>query len=473
MWFVWFVVKNPPSLVSPRTLISFDKPFFVWQHGLVTVQDLLRQTLMDGATAAVVVLCQVSRIRENSTRTGKPYLELEIADSTGRERFRLWEDSQAYDFAEDLQDGDCVRLDGVFSRNHFGLNVERLHIRMLEGTEVTELFAGPPERRAALQRDWDFVNAQAAALADPRLRMLCQTFLTQYQEKFRRAAAARSVHHARRGGLLEHTAQMMRAAAALEGAYPTVNWDLVKTGVLFHDSGKMWELDYTAQGFTCPITPMGEMLGHITLGIELVNRLWRQVENDPVFGPGRKPSRESVREHLMHMIGSHHGTREFGATVTPRTPEAWMLHYIDNIDAKFEMMSQTYKEKPLVAPQVYDFRRPLEERAIEPLAKWSESHAPATVAAVAASPASEAPLTTEPEPAPTPAQAAPAHAAKGARNAKTTSRPTSPTSPSSDAAAAATSATPNGKAPTPSFKDLLLEHAWVDKDADEDDEDER
>ncbi|MEZ0296533.1 MAG: hypothetical protein ACAI35_08780, partial [Candidatus Methylacidiphilales bacterium] len=75
--------------------------------------------------------------------------------------------------------------------------------------------------------------------------------------------------------------------------------------------------------------------------------------------PGRKPARESVREHLLHLIGSHHDTREFGATVRPRTPEAWMLHYIDNIDAKFEMMSQTYKEKPQVAPQVYDFRCPL------------------------------------------------------------------------------------------------------------------
>ncbi|MEZ0296546.1 MAG: HD domain-containing protein, partial [Candidatus Methylacidiphilales bacterium] len=336
----------------------------------MTVQDLLRQTLMDGATAAVVVVCQVSRIRENSTRNGKPYLELDIADSTGTERFKLWEDSQAYDFAEDLQDGDCVRLDGVFSRNHFGLNVERLHIRRLEGSEITELFAGPPERRAALQRDWEFINAQVAELVDPRLQLLCSTFLTQYTDKFRRAAAARYVHHARRGGLLEHTAQMMRAAAGLQGAYPTVNWDLVKTGVLFHDSGKMWELDYAAKGFTSPITPMGEMLGHITLGIELVNRLWRQLENDPVFAPGRKPARESVREHLLHLIGSHHGTREFGATVTPRTPEAWMLHYIDNIDAKFEMMSQTYKEKPQVAPQVYDFRRPLEERAIEPLARW-------------------------------------------------------------------------------------------------------
>ncbi len=79
-----------------------------------------------------------------------------------------------------------------------------------------------------------------------------------------------------------------------------------------------------------------------------------------------------VREHLLHLIASHHGQKEYGAPVTPRTPEAWMLHHIDNIDAHLEMLAQTYAEKSQSHPGIYDYRRPLEGRAVAPLPKWAE-----------------------------------------------------------------------------------------------------
>ena len=77
-----------------------------------------------------------------------------------------------------------------------------------------------------------------------------------------------------------------------------------------------------------------------------------------------------MREHLLHLIASHHGLKEYGAPVTPRTPEAWMLHHIDNIDAHLEMLNMTYAEKGQLAPGIYDHRRPLEGRAVHPLAKY-------------------------------------------------------------------------------------------------------
>jgi 3'-5' exoribonuclease len=80
-----------------------------------------------------------------------------------------------------------------------------------------------------------------------------------------------------------------------------------------------------------------------------------------------------VREHLLHLIASHHGLKEYGAPVTPRTPEAWMLHHIDNIDAHLEMLAQTYAEKGQTAPGIYDYRRPLEGRAVAPLPKWLQA----------------------------------------------------------------------------------------------------
>jgi 3'-5' exoribonuclease len=338
----------------------------------VTLQEIARATLADGSAVKAEVSCQVVRARENVTKAGKPFLDLEISDGTATEKFKIWEDSDAYETFHDVVDGDCVRLDASFWRNQYGLNVDRLRMRWLEKQEIAELFAGTPERRAALDQDWAEVTRLAEGMSDPRLRLLCQTYLQEYGERFRRAAAARDYHHARRGGLLEHTAQMMRAGAALGSVYPGLNWDLVLTGVLFHDCGKLWELDYPAQGFASPMTTMGELLGHISIGIELVNKLWRGLEATPEFLGATQPARETVREHLLHLIASHHGLKEYGAPVTPRTPEAWMLHHIDNIDAHLEMLNQTYAEKAQMAPGIYEYRRPLEGRAVAPLPKWVE-----------------------------------------------------------------------------------------------------
>jgi 3'-5' exoribonuclease len=338
----------------------------------VTLQEIAKLTLADGSAVKAEVACQIVKARENVTKGGKPYLDLEISDGTTTEKFKIWEDSDAYEAFHDLNDGDCVRLDASFWRNQYGLNVDRVRVRLLEKQEIAELFAGTPERRAALEGDWAEIVVLVDGMADPRLRLLARTFLQDHGEKFRRAAAARDYHHARRGGLLEHTAQMMRAGAALATAYPALNWDLVRTGILFHDCGKLWEMDYQPQGFVSPVTPIGELLGHITIGIELVNKLWRSLEANPEFSasPPAQPPREMVREHLLHLIASHHGQKEYGAPVTPRTPEAWMLHHIDNIDAHLEMLSQTYAEKTQVAPGIYDYRRPLEGRAVAPLPKF-------------------------------------------------------------------------------------------------------
>lgn len=336
----------------------------------MTLLEISQAAGADGGPVQADVACQVTKIHESLTKTGKPYLDVEITDGTTSEKFKIWEDSNAYEFFHDLSEHDCVRLEATFFRNPYGLNLDRVRGRRLEKQEIAELFAGTPERRAALERDWVDVSAMIVEIKDPRIRLLCEAYLKEFGEKFRRAAAARDYHHARRGGLLEHTAQMMRSARALSTAYPALNWDLVLAGVLFHDCGKLWELDYAAQGFVSPLTTIGELLGHISVGIELVNKLWRTLESAPEFAAPAQPPREMVRQHLLHLIASHHGQREYGAPVTPRTPEAWMLHHIDNIDAHLEMLAQTYAEKAQVAPGIYDYRRPLEGKAIAPLPKW-------------------------------------------------------------------------------------------------------
>ncbi len=338
----------------------------------MTLHLLLQQTPVDGESIHLGIDFQIGTIRRQVTRGGKPYLELEIADGTGREKIKLWADTPAFDFCEPLQGGESVHATGRFSRNSFGLNVEELQLRRLSPEELEEFFAGSSERIEFIRQEYEFIQSTISAFLDPRLRLLCQTFLEQFGDRFKRAAAAREIHHARRGGLIEHTAQMMRSAVALASVYPQMNWDLVCAGVLFHDSGKLWENDYAEQSFVSHPQVVGELLGHISIGIELVNKLWRTVESRPDFQETGTPAAETVRQHLLHLIASHHGQKEYGAPVTPRTPEGWALHYIDNLDARIEMMRTIYADKPLIAPGIHDYKRPLEGHAVTPLAKWQK-----------------------------------------------------------------------------------------------------
>ena len=113
----------------------------------------------------------------------------------------------------------------------------------------------------------------------------------------------------------------------------------------------------------------GEMLGHIPLGIELVNKLWNEVLEKPETEGWKslKPSNDTARLHLLHLIGSHHGQFEFGSPVLPRTPEAFALHYIDNLDAKMEMVRDAYAQSNEVAPGIYDRVFPLPTNLVRPL----------------------------------------------------------------------------------------------------------
>jgi 3'-5' exoribonuclease len=162
---------------------------------------------------------------------------------------------------------------------------------------------------------------------------------------------------------------MLKNAGVLAPEYADIVWaDLLYAGVLFHDIGKLWENDYSEKGFDLQPTGMGELLGHIPIGIEIANKLWLQVseENKEIFQQTTPPSQQ-VREHLLHLIASHHGELQFGAVVTPKTPEAFLLHFIDNIDAKMEMLRLTYSEKEPVRPGFYEARRPLSGLMAKPL----------------------------------------------------------------------------------------------------------
>jgi 3'-5' exoribonuclease len=303
------------------------------------------------------------------TKNGKPYLELVFADATGGFTLKVWSDAPDFTGWESLPLLSFVRLEAEWTQNAYGIDHKHLARHPLDDRAIAEFLAGDPETRKKQQRDHGDIVAFCEGIRDPRLHGLCRLFLAQMGDRFQRAAAARKNHHARRGGLVEHVAQMMRAAAALCPVYPEWNRDLMLAGVLFHDCGKLWENNYPEDGFAQVQSTVGEMLGHIPLGIELVNKLWRDLMESGTAGSWHdlKPASEEVRLHLLHLIGSHHGTHEFGSPVLPRTPEAHALHYIDNLDAKLEMVRDAYRQANETTPGIFDRVFPLPANLVRPL----------------------------------------------------------------------------------------------------------
>ena len=330
--------------------------------------------------AAIQAQLQSRAIR--STKGGKPYFEMVFADSTGNFSLKIWSDSPMHAAAEKLTEGQIVRLEAEWTQNQYGVNPNHLAWHQLDESAIADFLAGDPEIREKQDRDFAEIRLLCDSIRDPRLHDLCALFLEQLGGRFRRTAAARKNHHARRGGLVEHVSQMMRSAAALCPVYPELNRDLLLAGVLFHDCGKLWENSYPEDGFAQVHTLHGEMLGHIPLGIELVNKLWNDLLDtaDADGWKSLKPPTEMTRLHLLHLIGSHHGQYEFGSPVLPRTPEAFALHYIDNLDAKLEMLRDAYLQANEIVPGIYDRVFPLPTNLVKPLARFvaevAEAEAP-------------------------------------------------------------------------------------------------
>jgi 3'-5' exoribonuclease len=339
---------------------------------LLTLSEIRRRAQKDSATARVHV--QVDATAPKSTREGKPYCELGLADACARMTLRVWSDHVAYRACESLEVGAFIELAGEFTQHQqFGLDAKKWNVRPLNSQEIAELLAGPAELRARQSADWEFMAATVRGIGDPRLRALGEAFMMEYGERFKRTAGARSYHHARRGGLVEHTAQMMRLARQIAPLYPQLNLDLLLAGILFHDAGKLWENHLPEDGFTMGYDERGELMGHISIGLELVNSLWRKLQAGENASQWEKltPSSEDCRLHLLHLISAHHGEAQFGSPVAPKTPEAMALNYIDNLDARMEMFAAGYLVAKPIADRIFDRVRPLPGNLVKPLEKFT------------------------------------------------------------------------------------------------------
>jgi len=343
---------------------------------LMTLSEIRRAAQEEPVTARAHV--QVESAAPKLTREQQPYCELVLVDACDRMTLRVWSDHPAYKTCSALTGEEFVELTAEFHQHsQFGLEARKWTIRPLSQQEKNDLLQGPAELRAKQERDFDFIQQSVKTIGDPRLRALGEAFLSELGDRFRRTAAARNYHHARRGGLVEHTAQMMRTGLAIAPLYPQLNGDLLIAGILFHDSGKLWENALPESGFIMGYDERGELIGHISIGLELINSLWRKVSSENADAwKGLKPPSEDVRLHLLHLVGAHHGEHQFGSPVNPKTPEAMALHYIDNLDARMEMFAAGYLTAKPVAERIFDRVRPLPGNLVKSLEKFQAIKSP-------------------------------------------------------------------------------------------------
>jgi 3'-5' exoribonuclease len=343
---------------------------------LMTLTEI-RRAAQNGAVEAKVHV-QVESAAPKLTREQKPYCELSLADACDRMTLRVWSDHPAYKACSEMTAANFIELAAEFNtHSQYGLEAQKWMVRPLTESEKKALLEGPDDLRKKQAADWEFLMQSVKSIGDPRLRLLCETFMKEWGDRFRQTAAARKNHHARRGGLVEHTAQMMRVAKQIAPLYSDLNIDLLLAGILFHDSGKLWENHYSETGFVMDYDERGELIGHISIGLELVNSLWRRLsaENAQSWKQFVPPS-EDVRLHLLHLIGAHHGEQQFGSPVAPKTPEAMALHYIDNLDARLEMFAAGYLTAKPLAERIFDRVWPLPGKLVKSLDKFSPNPPP-------------------------------------------------------------------------------------------------
>jgi 3'-5' exoribonuclease len=335
---------------------------------MMTVSELKR-ALCNGAGVEALVHGQLAQVRADETSNKKPYFRLRVVDDRDGLDVNAWSDTAAFSavVAKVVSEGSFVELKGVFSKTDRGLNAQGLSLRMLTAEERASLLNGSAERCAELDKWEAELDAAILAMKDPLLRALSEKVFVKTRTRFKRAAAAMAVHHARRGGLIEHTASMVRLAKAIGGCYPEANLDLIVFGVIWHDLGKIFECDIE-EGFAIQPSLQGTLVGHITLSALVVSAALLEItQANKALVEDRKV--EELKAHVLHVILAHHGSKEHGSPVEPQTLEALIVHSIDKLDAHTEMMRAAFWAADPKA-ELIDAPRPLKgklARSLKPV----------------------------------------------------------------------------------------------------------
>ncbi|MFO7639269.1 MAG: HD domain-containing protein [bacterium] len=256
-------------------------------------------------------------------RDGQPFLTFTFQDRSGTIAGIMWDGVQ--DALKCLESSGFYHVQGKFGdyQGKPQLTVTAIYPAALEEVRRDDFVtASRYDRDEMLAR----VREYAAAVKNPHLRQLLDAFFTDagFVERFANAPGGAAVHHACIGGLLEHTLFMCRMAETAGTIHEEINADLLMTGVILHDIGKVREYTYD---FALDHTWDGRLLGHIVMGYEMVREKIAGISGFP----------EELARMLLHIILAHHGHMEFGSPKTPKFAEAFIVYFLDNMDARVAM----------------------------------------------------------------------------------------------------------------------------------------
>lgn len=285
-------------------------------------------TLREGMRISEVYLCKSKQIAQ--TKSGKEYGNLVLQDKTGTIDSKIWDLNSPGIGSFEIMDYVRVDADVTVYQGFKQLNVKR--IRKVDEGEYVEADYLPVSLKD-IEKMYQELMQYARSVKNPHLnRLVSEVFIEdeQFAKAFKFHSAAKSVHHAFVGGLLEHTLGVVKMCDYFAGYYRELNRDLLLTAAMFHDVGKIRELSKFPEN---DYTDDGQLVGHIIIGTELLTEKIRQI-------PGFPPR---LALELKHCILAHHGELEYGSPKKPSILEALALNFADNTDAKLETMIEALR----------------------------------------------------------------------------------------------------------------------------------
>jgi 3'-5' exoribonuclease len=266
------------------------------------------------------------------SQKGAPYLNLRLKDKTGEIDGKIWDNATEWD--SQFKKGDIVQIYGRALSYKNSLQLSVLELKRLTDDQI-ELADYFPAAKQAAEDMFTELMIYVEKIQTPCLKDLLNAFFQDDKTKtlFKKAPAAKGFHHVYLGGLLEHTLSVAKLLDMTIQHYPDVNRDLLLTGGLLHDIGKIYEFDYDR---LVQYSDEGRLIGHIVIGVEMVNAKMATIEGFP----------KTLAMELRHLILSHHGMLEFGSPKRPKTLEALIVHHIDDLDAKVNAFQTFVADAP-------------------------------------------------------------------------------------------------------------------------------
>jgi 3'-5' exoribonuclease len=305
----------------------------------------------------------IKEMSRAETRSGKPYLMLTLMDRTGELPGRVWENADA--LLPECEPGRLVLVSGLAQTFRQTLQLKVNTIKKVDGCEADMLLFWPSSRHN-IQEMANQIVSLAQSVNEPFCRKLLLNFFddSSFFADFQMAPAAKNMHHAYLGGLLEHTLSVSRLAESVSGLYAGLDRDLLLAGALLHDIGKVKELSFHSYPFE--YTDQGRLVGHLVLGVKMIQDMVNTIGGFP----------DALAMRLEHLVLSHHGRYDFGSPTLPMMGEAFVLNFLDDLDAKLNFMGRLEEKASEEGYQWTDFQRTLDRFLFVKGRPHQENHRP-------------------------------------------------------------------------------------------------